>query len=67
MDGALFKAYVHEFLCPTLSPGDIVVRDNLSSHQVAGIREAIRAVAGSSSHCRLTAGISIPSNRCLPG
>ena len=44
MDGALFKAYVREFLCPTLSPGDIVIWDNLSSHQVAGIREAIEAV-----------------------
>jgi transposase len=44
MDGALFKAYVKEFLCPTLSPGDIVVWDNLSSHPVAGVREAIEAV-----------------------
>lgn len=44
MDGALFRAYVREFLCPTLSPGDLVVWDNLSSHQVAGVREAIEAV-----------------------
>ncbi|MGZ8161231.1 MAG: IS630 family transposase [Methylobacter sp.] len=44
MEGALFLAYVREFLCPTLSPGDIVVWDNLSSHQVAGVREAIEAV-----------------------
>jgi len=44
MDGACFKAYVREFLCPTLAPGDIVVWDNLSSHQVAGVREAIEAV-----------------------
>ncbi|MGZ8144674.1 MAG: IS630 family transposase, partial [Methylosarcina sp.] len=44
MDGACFKAYVKEFLCPTLEPGDIVVWDNLSSHQVAGVREAIEAV-----------------------
>jgi transposase len=44
MDGACFKAYVKEFLCPTLAPGDIVVWDNLSSHQVAGVREAIEAV-----------------------
>jgi transposase len=44
MDGNCFKAYVREFLCPTLSPGDIVVWDNLSSHQVAGVREAIEAV-----------------------
>ena len=44
MDGTLFLAYVREFLCPTLSPGDIVVWDNLSSHRVAGVREAIEAV-----------------------
>jgi transposase len=43
MNGNLFLAYVHEFLGPTLSPGDIVVWDNLSSHQVAGVREAIEA------------------------
>lgn len=44
MDGALFKAYVQAFLCPTLTPGDIVVWDNVSSPQVAGVREAIEAV-----------------------
>jgi transposase len=27
-----------------LRPGDIVVMDNLSSHKVAGVREAIEAV-----------------------
>jgi transposase len=44
MEGTLFLAYVREFLCPILSPGDIVIWDNLSSHQVAGVREAIEAV-----------------------
>lgn len=44
MDEALFKAYVQEFLCPTLASGYIVVWDNLSSHQVAGVREAIDEV-----------------------
>lgn len=43
MNGELFLAYVREFLCPTLLPGDIVVWDNLSSHKVAGVREAIEA------------------------
>ena len=41
MDGEVFLAYVERFLCPTLKPGDIVVLDNLSSHKVAGVREAI--------------------------
>lgn len=42
--GPLFLQYVVEFLCPTLKPGDIVVMDNLSSHKVEGVREAIEAV-----------------------
>ena len=29
---------------PTLTPGDIVVLDNLGSHKVDGVREAIEAV-----------------------
>ena len=33
MDGEVFLAYVHNFLCPSLLPGDIVVLDNLSSQQ----------------------------------
>lgn len=43
MTGALFLAYVQEFLCPALKPGDIVIADNLSSHKVAGVKEAIAA------------------------
>ena len=44
MDGELFLAYVRQFLCPTLRPGDIVILDNLSSHKVAGVKQAIAAV-----------------------
>ena len=43
MDGELFLAYVRQFLCPTLRPGDIVILDNLSTHKVAGVRGAIAA------------------------
>ena len=43
MDGAMFLAYVEQVLLPELQPGDIVVMDNLSSHKVAGVREAIEA------------------------
>ena len=43
MDGAAFLAYVQTFLCPTLQLGDIVIADNLSSHKVAGVRDAIEA------------------------
>ncbi len=43
MNGAAFKAYVEQLLAPTLAPGDIVVMDNLPSHKVAGVRQAIKA------------------------
>jgi transposase len=43
MDGAAFLVYVQEFLCPTLAPGDIVIADNLPSHKVKGVKEAIEA------------------------
>jgi transposase len=41
MNGELFLAYVRQQLVPTLTPGDIVVLDNLPAHKVAGVREAI--------------------------
>jgi transposase len=43
MDGTVFLEYVRTFLCPTLGAGDMVIADNLSSHKVAGVREAIEA------------------------
>lgn len=43
MNGIIFKAYVEQMLAPSLSPGDIVIMDNLSSHKVMGIAEAIQA------------------------
>jgi transposase len=44
MDGDLFLAWVEQFLCPTLQTGDIVILDNLSSHRVDGVRQALAAV-----------------------
>jgi transposase len=41
MDGASFLTYVEHFLAPTLRQGDVVVMDNLASHKVAGVKEAI--------------------------
>jgi transposase len=41
INGERFRAWVEQFLAPTLAPGDIVIMDNLSSHKVAGIREAV--------------------------
>jgi transposase len=43
IDGDSFRAYVEQCLAPTLRRGDIVIMDNLASHKVAGIREAIEA------------------------
>ena len=43
MHGAAFRAYVEQVLVPELSPGDIVVMDNLSGHKVTGIGQAIEA------------------------
>jgi len=47
MTGAAFRAYIEQVLVPTLTPGDIVVVDNLSVHKVEGVREAIEAAGAS--------------------
>ncbi len=41
MDGASFLTYVEHFLAPALRQGDVVVMDNLASHKVAGVKQAI--------------------------
>mgnify|MGYP006325206021 CR=1 FL=1 len=41
MNGASFLTYVEHFLAPVLRQGDIVVMDNLASHKVKGVKEAI--------------------------
>lgn len=43
MNGNAFLAYVEQILAPSLSPGDIVVMDNLSAHKAPSIRDAIEA------------------------
>jgi len=43
INGQRFRAYVEQFLVPTLKPGDIVVLDNLGSHKGKAVRQAIRA------------------------
>jgi transposase len=43
IDGNAFKAFIAQVLVPTLQPGDIVLTDNLTSHKVKGIEEAITA------------------------
>src|SRR3972149_1973489 len=43
IDGESFRAYIEQAVVPTLRAGDIVVMDNLQSHKVAGVRQAIEA------------------------
>ena len=43
MDGEMFLAWVRQGLVPTLQPADLVSMDNLATHKVAGVREAIEA------------------------
>ena len=47
MTGRAFRAYVEQFLAPALSPGDVVVMDNLAAHKVAGVGAAIAAAGAS--------------------
>jgi transposase len=44
INGDIFLAYVRQQLVPTLKKNDIVVMDNLSSHKLEGVREAIEAI-----------------------
>ena len=62
-----FKAYIEQFLVPTLKPGDIVIMDDLAA------ATRVTPCAGPSvlsergfSSCRPIAPISIPSSRCSP-
>ena len=43
LDGASFLAYVEQILAPTLAAGEMVLRDNVRTHKVAGVRAAIEA------------------------
>jgi transposase len=42
VNGEWFLAYVKQMLVPTLSPGDVVIMDNLGSHKGKAVRQAIR-------------------------
>lgn len=43
LDGPAFKAYVVQVLVPELRPGDIVIMDNLSTHKLGHVRQAIES------------------------
>ena len=41
MDGEMFLAWVVQGLVPALQKGDLVIMDNLATHKVQGVAEAI--------------------------
>lgn len=43
MNGVTFRAYLEQHLVPTLSPGEIVICDNLQCHKSPGAGAAIEA------------------------
>lgn len=43
INAALFEEWVEQCLVPTLTPGDVVVMDNLSSHKGPRVEELIKA------------------------
>jgi hypothetical protein len=66
MLGEIFKAYVEQMLAPALSPGDVVVLDNLAAHKVAGVEEAIRVVGATLLYLPPIVPISIRLSSCSP-
>ena len=48
INGERFQIYVEEVLAPTLSPGDIVIMDNLGAHKAKAVRAAIQDAGASS-------------------
>jgi len=44
MNGEMFLAWVRQGLAPALRPGDVVILDNLATHKIRGVREALEAV-----------------------
>lgn len=47
MNRPAFLAYVQQVLVPELSPGDVVIMDNLPAHKGSKVREAIEAAGAS--------------------
>jgi hypothetical protein len=59
--------YIEQMLAPTLKKRDIVLMDNVSTHLVDGIEEAIEACGARVFYLPPTAQTSIQSNNFLPG
>ena len=44
INGSLFLAWVEQHLCKALRPGEVVIMDNLASHKVKGVAQAVQGV-----------------------
>ena len=47
VDGAMFTAWLEQFLVRELRPGDVVIMDNLNTHRVAGVSKVLSAAGHS--------------------
>jgi transposase len=43
MNGEMFLAWVRQGLAPALRPGEVVILDNLATHKIRAVREALEA------------------------
>ena len=66
MDGPTFIAYVEQVLAPTLKKGDTVFMDNLRTHKIDGVRQAIEAAGASVRYLPATRRTSTRSSRHSP-
>ncbi len=65
INGARFRAYVEQFVVPTLHPGDLVIMDNLGSHKGRAVRDAIASVGARRLFLPAYSPDSIRSSRSL--
>jgi hypothetical protein len=61
INGASFRAYIEQFLVPTLSPGDVVVMDNLGSHKGKAVREVLGFTVKARDRIE-SSGLGVPIN-----
>ena len=66
INGERFRAYVEQFLVPTLKPGDVVILDNLVSHKGKAARRAIRDVGARLVFLPIDSPTSTQSSRSSP-
>ena len=66
INGSSFRAYLEQFLVPTLSAGDVVIMDNLGSHKGKAARRLIRSAGAKLFFLPRHSPISIRSSRSSP-